>query len=214
MFLVAITVILATLLYTFRIQTPSDPVRVTYFEGYNTVPVTVYGEDNGPGSNQCPAPSRICTMNGSTVTVTTIQSAHPVQFSQVFVAFLCQGSAVLTGTLASIMDPFNNTGNGHSNGGPSCPSPSNPPSCINNPATGVALIRLVYFVPLNATEKALTPGDTFYIYGFSCHVNVDSTAGDDQYGPPAICSTSGACELIIYVQGSTSGPLLTIPITI
>jgi hypothetical protein len=213
--LVGLTVVTATVLYAFQPRYPGVPLQVTYYEGYNEVPITVYGEDNGPGSNQCPAPAHICTMNGSTVTVTTIESSHPIPYSQIQVVFLCAGINVLSGFLSSIMDPTNNTGQGNSiNDAPSCPTPANPPTCINKPAVGVALIRLVYFVPLSAKETTLTPGDTFYLYGFSCHVNVDSTAGDDAYGPPSICATIGKCNLIVYVNGEVSGPLLSIPISL
>lgn len=214
LFLVAITVVAASVLYAFQPRYPPAPLHVTYYEGYDNTQITVYGEDNGPGSHQCPAPSYICTMNGSTVTITTIESAHGIPYSAIQVVFDCAGVNVLSGPLTSIMDPLNNTGQGQTvNGAPTCgPPPSN--SCLNKNAVGVALIRLAYFIPLSPKETILTPGDTFYIYGYSCNVHVDSTSGDDSYGPPSICGTPGECLLYIYTQGEVSGPLLTIPIAL
>ena len=222
--MVAITVVLAAVLYAV-VQIPlSPPPPVVGVQSYyNDTSVVIYGEDNGPGSNQCPKPSYTCTMLGNEYVVTQVQGVVPI--SQVVVLFYCDGGLAQIDTLSDILVSSLDSGNAPPPGGtpsssnvcpdqagvstgaiapqgapPPPPPPPPPPGggtsgCVNHPAwAGATLSHLVYFVPSQPGEQVIHAGDVFVAYGSACHVMVDSTPGDDYYGPPLECQqVPGLC---------------------
>ncbi len=232
--LVSIMLVLVALLYQSVVVPLSPPPPYVALETtYNSTPFVVYGPDNDPGSNQCPAfDGHVClTTNGIVSVVSQVQAPSPALVDLTFY-FVCNGTAIMSAPLLSLEDPAAATvdgggpGSGSGEGCPGTasagagpgpgpgPGPGSPGSgCINPPAPADSMINLVYFVPANPGADALLAGSTFDIYGSTCHYAIDSTLGDDAYGPPPFCLvTPGACSLLLLDSaGSGVSRLATIP---
>lgn len=97
-------------------------------------------------------------------------------------------------------------------GGPGGPGPttctSSELNCFGSVGVGIDLASLVYYTPPpGPSSQFLQAGTVFTTYsgGYCMSAAIDSSIGDDYYGPPSWCNYDvGACSLVLAYTGTPS----------
>lgn len=196
-FLVGMTIVAGTVLWSFRLNLPSAPVQIWY-QAVSPSPTQAYADGSdcknvGPPMNQTQVWE---PLTGIDIVVTHFQpSAMPLASLQLY--FLCQGTVYLSGTVASLAWVPGNTG--IIGGGPGSGVPALG-MCGDYTPPSAAFNRFMFFEQVTPGDSNLQAGDQFVIFaqGFS----------------PPYCafapSTSNICWLTAsqeaVVQASTAFP--------
>ena len=223
--ILAMTLVVGALLFTFRIYTPPSPPIVTFMlrtGGSNPV----WGDPT-----DTPTSGGYSMMNTSSIIVESF-SPSALLLSDIELTFICTNvtssgalneSILVQGSLAA-MSWFP--------GDTSEPSPDAPTLgwCASfhaggygGGAFGTLYNRLGLFVPVSTQNVTLQAGDTFLLYIHNGGYPLDYTDcgakaspcldADDYHGAPPWCfTTQGACTIYLTYTGNPSTLLATIPV--
>ena len=240
-FLVAITVVGGTALWTLQFHFPSGGIQMSYLaRGGLKAPVwgdptdcTPYGYPQSRAgswnSAEWTAFDYYCAnhqignfslMNASSITITSVTPQN-LDLKLVNVYFIChngsQSTVLVGGNLASMTwFPGSSTG----------PAPNAPhlgycgtfdANGFGGGAFGTLYNRLCIFVPLVRGSTVMQPGDTFILYVHTPGAVYDPFSNgadrDDFHGAPAWCFTDpGACSLQFVYESNPAVELADIPI--
>jgi hypothetical protein len=220
-FLVAITVVLAAILYAYlHVNTPSQNPRISFIaQGYQS-------QQTWGDPTDCSNTTNAAQCNSIPAIFLTITSFSPpvIRLTDLQFWLYCNGTSLLNGTFAAL-ELIPGTGQNPPAGSPTlgkCGSWS--PSPFGNHATWFN--RLAYFQQLFPGKTALSVGDLFVIYahpptGFKdwgcTHGKYRSGSpecsgnDDDFHGAPLWCySVPGLCQVVIYDTAGANGIVGTI----
>ena len=159
-FLVGMTIVAGTILWSFRVPLPATTVNV-YYDTYGSATMQTYGDGSdcknvGAGPTQ----TQTCELLPAIDIVVTGSSPAGLALSQLQLYFQCDGTVYLSGSLAAMeIVPGSTTTIG---GGPGSGVPELG-TCGSYTPPAAAFNRFMFFQQLNPGAQFLEPGDQFVI---------------------------------------------------
>ena len=225
--ILAMTIVVFTILFSFRFYTPASPPTVTFLiHSGGSNPVWGDGTD-------VPTTGGYSLLNTTQIIIASVSSLD-IPLSEVEFTFVCDNDSQPHGNTTILVQG-------------SLQDMTWFPGLTSSPATdapklgwcasfdpeklagsfGTYYNRLGLFIPISAANVTLQAGDTFLLYihngGYpldyrgDCSMGTSGTPcldGDDYHGAPPWCFTSlGACTIYLTYTGSPASQLAVIPVS-
>jgi flagellin-like protein len=224
--ILAMTIVVFTILFSFRFYTPPAPPSVTFvIRSGGSNPVWGDGTDTPPGGGYS-------LLNTTAIIVASVSSLN-IPLNEIEFTFVCDNSTSGGNTTILVQG---NLADMSWYPGVSTTAPADAPKlgwCASfhaggygGGAFGTAYNRLGLFLPISDLNITLQTGDTFLLYihngGFpldyagDCSMGTSGNPcldGDDYHGAPPWCFTNpGACTIFLTFTGTPATQLAKIPV--